>query len=138
MATKSLGTTFTFTPAGGSAAKIGQLSAISELNCDSELIDVTTLSEQSGCRRVYPGRARCGRNPPDGLPPGKPTRARPPCAPPMKAARQARRASIFPDGAAYTFPALVKSCSLGAAQVDGAIGFGCVLRVNGAVESVSA
>ena len=45
MATKSLGTTFTFTPAGGSAAKIGQLSAISELNCDSELIDVTTLSE---------------------------------------------------------------------------------------------
>ena len=44
----------------------------------------------------------------------------------------------FPDGAAYTFPALVKSCSLGAAQVDGAIGFGCVLRVNGAVESVSA
>ena len=51
MATKSLGTTFTFTPAGGSAAKIGQLSAISELNCDSELIDVTTLSEQGGCRR---------------------------------------------------------------------------------------
>lgn len=28
--------------------------------------------------------------------------------------------------------------ALGAAQVDGAIGFGCVLRVNGAVESVSA
>lgn len=68
MATKSLGTTFTFTPEGGAAAKIGQLSAISELNCDSELIDVTTLSEQSGCRRFIQG-ARCGRDPPDGLPP---------------------------------------------------------------------
>lgn len=60
MATKSLGTTFTFTPAGGSAAKIGQLSAISELNCDSELIDVTTLSEQSGCP-VGLSRARAMR-----------------------------------------------------------------------------
>lgn len=102
MATKSLGTTFTFTPAGGSAAKIGQLSAISEMNCDSELIDVTAL------RAAYES--------------GKAGTAR----------------IDFPDGAAYTFPALVKSCSLGAAQVDGAIGFGCVLRVNGAVESVSA
>ena len=60
MATKSLGTTFTFTPAGGSAAKIGQLSAISELNCDSELIDVTTLSEQSGCRRFIQGARDAG------------------------------------------------------------------------------
>ena len=60
MATKSLGTTFTFTPAGGSAAKIGQLSAISEMNCDSELIDVTTLSEQSGCRRFIQGARDAG------------------------------------------------------------------------------
>ena len=44
MATKSLGTTFTFTPAGGAAAKIGQLSAISELNCDSELIDAAAAA----------------------------------------------------------------------------------------------
>ena len=112
MATKSLGTTFTFTPAGGSAAKIGQLSAISELNCDSELIDVTTLSEQSGCRRFIQGARDAGEIRLTGF--------------------------HLKTGAAYTFPALVKSCSLGAAQVDGAIGFGCVLRVNGAVESVSA
>ena len=132
MATKSLGTTFTFTPAGGSAAKIGQLSAISELNCDSELIDVTTLSEKSGCRRFIQGaRDATGFH----LKTDAGQAA-------LRAAYESGKAGTaridFPDGAAYTFPALVKSCSLGAAQVDGAIGFGCVLRVNGAVESVSA
>ena len=134
MATKSLGTTFTFTPAGGSAAK---RSAISELNCDSELIDVTTLSEQSGCRRFIQGARDAGEIRLTGF--HLKTDAGQAA---LRAAYESGKAGTaridFPDGAAYTFPALVKSCSLGAAQVDGAIGFGCVLRVNGAVESVSA
>ena len=137
MATKSLGTTFTFTPAGGAAAKIGQLSAISELNCDSELIDVTTLSEQSGCRRFIQGARDAGEIRLTGF--HLKTDAGQAA---LRAAYESGKTGTaridFPDGAAYTFPALVKSCYLGAAQVDGAIGFGCVLRVNGAVESVSA
>ena len=45
MATKSLGTTFTF-----NNTPVGTLSAISEMTCDSEMIDVTTLASPDGCR----------------------------------------------------------------------------------------
>ena len=108
MATKSLGTTFTFTPAGGAAAKIGQLSAISELNCDSELIDVTTLSEQSGCRRFIQGARDAGEIRLTGF--HLKTDAGQAA---LRAAYESGKAGTaridFPDGAAYTFPALVKA-----------------------------
>ena len=50
MATKSLGTTFTF-----NATPVGTLSAISEITCDSELIDITTLESPDGCRQFMQG-----------------------------------------------------------------------------------
>ena len=98
---------------------------------------MTTLSEQSGCRRFIQGARDAGEIRLTGF--HLKTDAGQAA---LRAAYESGKAGTaridFPDGAAYTFPALVKSCSLGAAQVDGAIGFGCVLRVNGAVESVTA
>lgn len=39
----------------------------------------------------------------------------------------------FPDGDKATFSAFVKRYTVGAAEVDGAVGFGAVLRVTGPV-----
>ena len=132
MATKGIGTTFSFTPSGGTATLVGTLTAISELTCDSALIDVTTLEETSGCRRYIQGLRDAGELRLTGF------HAR------GDAGQQALRAAYqsgtagtalitFPDGLKAAFPALVKSVSLGAAQVDGAIGFSCVLHADGAV-----
>jgi predicted phosphoribosyltransferase len=40
---------------------------------------------------------------------------------------------VFPDGSCATFSAMVKGYTVGAAEVDGAVGFGAVLRVTGGV-----
>lgn len=127
MATKSLGTTFTF-----NNILVGTLSAISEITCDSEMIDVTTLDSPDGCRQFIPGvkdageirltgfhvKGESGQNA-------------------LRAAYDSGNAATacitFPDGTQAVFPALVKSHALGAAQVDGAIQFTCVLRASGKV-----
>ena len=132
MATKSLGTTFTFTPDGGSAVTVGQLSSISEITCDAELIDVTTLDTPDGFRRFIPGARDGGEVKLTGFhksSDGGQLALRVACM----AGTQGTAAIAFPDGDSVTFPALVKSFALGAAQVDSAIGFTCVLRANGAV-----
>lgn len=132
MATKSLGTTFFFTPQDGAAVSVGMLSSVGEITCDSEMIDITTLDAADGCRHYIQGAKDAGeirltgyhRKNDEG----------------QQALRSAYASGetgtariAFPDGAAVSFPALVKSHTLGASQVDGAIGFSCVLRVNGAV-----
>lgn len=137
MATKGLGTTFSFTPAGGAAVTVGTLTAISEVVCDSDMLDVTTLDTQDGGKRFIQGARDAGEVRLTGY--HKKTDA-------GQAALRAAYASggaiaaliAFPDGAQVTFPALVKSHALGAARVDGAIGFTCVLRVNGAVTVTAA
>ena len=127
MATKSLGTTFTF-----NNTPVGTLSAISEMTCDSEMIDVTTLASPDGCREYMQGAKDCGEIRLTGF----------------HTHNEAGQAALlaaydegalgnccitFPDGAKATFRALVKSHALGAAQVDSAIQFVCVLRVSGKV-----
>ncbi len=130
MATKSLGTRFYFTPADGAEALVGMLSSVSEITCDSEMIDVTTLEDS--CRRYVQGAKNAGELRLTGYHQKD------------DSGQQAIRAAystgaagtariVFPDGAQASFPALVKSHTLGAAQVDGAVGFACVLRVNGNV-----
>lgn len=127
MATKSLGTTFTF---NGTA--VGTLSSISEITCDSEMIDITTLDSPGGCRQFMQGAKDAGEIRLTGF------HAK------GEAGQIALRASYdsgeagdccitFPDGAKAAFPALVKSHALGAAQVDSAIAFTCVLRAVGQV-----
>lgn len=127
MATKSLGTTFTFND-----TLVGTLSSISEINCESEMIDVTTLDSPDGCRQFIPGAKDPGEIRLSGF------------HVKGEAGQNALRAAYdsessgtacitFPDGTKATFPALVKAHALGAAQVDGAIQFTCVLRANGKV-----
>ena len=40
---------------------------------------------------------------------------------------------VFPDGTTVTFSACVKGYTVGAAEVNGAVGFGAVLRITGPV-----
>ena len=39
----------------------------------------------------------------------------------------------FPDDTTVTFSGFIKSHTIGSAEVDGAIGFGAVIRISGAV-----
>lgn len=127
MATKSLGTTFSFND-----VPVGTLSSVSEIACDSEMIDVTTLSSPDGCRQFIQGAKDAGEIRLTGFH--------------LKdeAGQLALRSAYdggsagaccitFPDGVQAAFPALVKSYALGAAQVDSAIAFTCVLRAVGKV-----
>lgn len=127
MATKSLGTAFTFND-----TPVGTLSAISEITCDSELIDVTTLSSPDGCRQFIQGVKDAGEIRLSGF------HVREEAG--QLALRSAYDSGVagnccitFPDGVQAAFPALVKSHTLGAAQVDSAIAFTCVLRAVGKV-----
>lgn len=132
MAIKSNGTTFTFTPNGGIAVTVGKLNSISEITSDAEIIDVTTLDEPDGCKKFIQGARDAGEVRLTGFHEktdnGQKT---------LRAAYVSGEAGTaevtFPDGARVTFPALVKSHTLGAAQVDGAVAFGCTLRASGAV-----
>ena len=132
MATRAYGTTFSFTPAGGVKTAVGRLSAVGELTADSEVLDVTTLDSTGGWRESMQGFRDAGELSLKGY------------HDQSDAGQAALRAAYltgaageaeiaFPDGCAVRFNAFVKSHSLGAAEVDGAIGFGAVLRVSGAV-----
>lgn len=129
---KSNGTTLTFTPGGGIEAAIGRLTAISELVCDAQLLDVTTLDAPDGCRTFIQGARDAGEVRLTGFHEKTDSGQRV-----LRTAYQSgtggTAAITFPDGMRVRFPALVKSHTLGAAQVDGAVGFGCTLRVIGAV-----
>ena len=122
MATKSLGTTFTF-----NSIPVGTLSSISEISCESELIDVTTLDSPDGCRQFMQGVKSAGDIKLSGFhvknEEGQAT---------LRAAFDSGVAGVcriaFPDGVTATFTALVKAHALGAAQVDSAIQFSCTLR----------
>ena len=127
MATKSLGTTFTF-----NNTPVGTLSAISEMTCDSEMIDVTTLASPDGCREYMQGAKDCGEIRLTGFHTHNEAGQAPQCAAKDEGAL-GNCCITFPDGAKATFRALVKSHALGAAQVDSAIQFVCVLRVSGKV-----
>lgn len=127
MATKSLGTTFTF-----NGTTVGTLSAISEINCDSELIDVTTLDSPDGCRQFIPGVKDAGEIRLTGFH-VKGEAGQNALREAYNTGAAGTAAIAFPDGMQATFPALVKAHALGAAQVDGAIEFTCVLRANGKV-----
>lgn len=121
MATKSLGTTFTF-----NSIPVGTLSSISEIACESEMIDVTTLDSPDGCRQFMQGVKSAGDIKLSGFhvknEEGQTA---------LRTAFDSGNAGVccitFPDGVTATFSALVKAHALGAAQVDGAIQFTCTL-----------
>ena len=104
MAIRAQGTTLKFTPKGKTQVTVGMLRSVGEIAPDSEEIDVTTLDSTGGYREYVQGL------------------------------RDAGAVEVgFPDGSKATFNAFVKGYTLGAAEVDGAVGFGAVLRITGGV-----
>jgi len=126
--TRALGTTITF-----NAKNIGALTSIGEITPDSEELDSTTLDSSGGYREFIQGFKDSGNCTLSGYY--------------DKAdAGQAALIAAYATGAAHpvviTFPsaggtasfsAYVKSFTVGAAEVDGIVGFGATLRISGAV-----
>lgn len=132
MATNSMGTTLQFTPSGGTQVTVGKLSSIGELSPDSEELDVTTLDATGGYREYIQGLRDAGELEIEGYHNAGDN---------GQAALRAAYASgdcgsfviTFPDNTTAAFSAFVKSHTLGAAEVDGAVGFGATLRITGAI-----
>ena len=126
--TRALGTTITF-----NAATIGSLTSIGEITPDSEELDATTLDSANGYREYLQGFKDSGEVTVSGY---------------YDMADLGQQALItgygtgevdavviaFPNATGgASFSAYVKSFSLGAADVDGIVGFGATLRISGAV-----
>lgn len=131
-AIKAQGTTLKFTPAGGEELTVGKLSSVGEIQPDSEEVDITTLESPEGCREYMQGLRDSGEVEISGFHDAG------------DAGQKALRAAYasgktgafrvcFPDGTTAGFSAFVKRHSIGAAEVDGAVGFGAVLRISGPI-----
>ena len=131
MPQKAMGTTISFQQ-HSETVRIGALRSISEIKADSEAIDVTTPDAAGGCKQYIQGLKDPGEVTLEGF------------LESADAGQSALRALYlsgalvpftvpFPDETAVSFSAFVKSFSLGAAQVDGAVGFSAVLRLSGGV-----
>lgn len=132
MAINAYGTTLKFTPAGGTECTVGRLTSIGEIAPDSEEIDVTTLDSEDGYRETMQGFKDAGELELTGYhskdDDGQAA---------LRAAYETGKAGnvviAFSDGCTVSFKAYVKSHSIGSAEVDGAVGFGAVLRITGPV-----
>ena len=131
MIQKSLGTALSCTT-GGKTVTIGRIKSISELKMDSEMIDTTTLDAAGGFRTYCQGARDAGEMTVEGYldadEAGQSTLRQ------LYSVGEAAPFTLsFPDGQTASFTALVKTVWLGAAQVDGVVGFGAALRLSGGV-----
>ena len=132
MATKAQGTVLKFKPAGGEQTVVGRLTSVGEITPDSEEIDVTTLDSEGGCREFLQGYRDSGEVELAGY--HEKNDAGQSALRSAFAAGKAGEVDIcFADGTTVGFTAFVRSHTIGAAEVDGAVGFGAVLRITGAV-----
>ncbi len=131
MPQKAMGTTLSCT-VGAQQITIGCLRSISEIKADSDAVDVTTLDAVNGYKTYIQGYKDPGEVTLEGFHEKN------------SAGQSQLRALylsgdavpftvLFPDASAVSFTAFVKSHSLGAATVDGAVGFSAVLRLTGGV-----
>lgn len=127
MATQARGTILKYND-----AVVGRLTSVGEISPSSEELDVTTLDSAGGCREFLQGYRDSGEVELTGFhDKGDAGQAALRTA---YAAGTAGDVSVaFPDGATVSFRAFVKGYTLGAAEVDGAVGFGAILRITGAV-----
>lgn len=134
MAQKAMGTKISCTYQESSHL-IGRIRSISEIKAESEAIDVTTLDAPGGYKTYVQGLKDMGEVTLEGFHEN------------AESGQALLRALFesgvivpftvtFPDQTALTFSAFVKSHALGAASVDGAVGFTAVLRISGGVEIV--
>ena len=127
MATGAMGTVLKY-----NNAVVGKLTSVGEIAPESEELDVTTLDSAGGYREFIQGYRDSGTVELTGFhEKGNAGQAA------LRAAYDSGAAGSvevsFPDGTVVSFRAFVKGYTLGAAEVDGAVGFGAVLRVTGAV-----
>ena len=135
---RALGTSITYAPAYDSddTVVIGSLTSIGEISPDSEELDATCLDSAGGYREFLQGFKDSGELSLTGF------------HDPAKAGQATMRTLYgsgvsgyfwveFPDKSTVAFTAYVKSHTMGAADVDGIIGFGTTLRVSGLVQVIS-
>ena len=131
-ATRAQGTTLKFTPAGGTQVVVGKLTSVGEIAPEAEEVDITTLESTGGYREYMQGFRDSGELEITGFHDAD------------DAGQTALRTAFasgasgsfevkFPDDTAVTFLGFIKSHTIGSAEVDGAIGFGAVIRISGAV-----
>lgn len=136
---KGLGSSLSYLPtydSGSAVVTVGALTSIGEIAPDSEEIDVTTLDSSGGYREFLQGfkdsgeLAITGYHDKDNT--GQST---------MRTLYGTGATGYFwvtfPDATAVIFTAYVKSYTAGAAEVDGAVGFGATLRITGIVQVIS-
>lgn len=131
MPQKAMGTTLSCT-VSGQTVTIGCLRSISEIKADSDAVDVTTLDARDGCKTYIQGYKDAGEVTVEGFhDAGNEGQA---CLRSLYLSGAVCPFTVtFPDQSAAQFSAFVKSHALGAAQVDGAVGFSAVLRLSGGV-----
>lgn len=131
-ATRAQGTTLKFTPAGGTQVVVGKLTSVGEIAPEAEEVDITTLESTGGYREYMQGFRDSGELEITGFHDAD------------DAGQTALRTAFasgasgsfevkFPDDTAVTFSGFIKSHTIGSAEVDGAIGFGAVIRISGAL-----
>ncbi len=114
---------------------IGRLRSISEIRADSEAVDVTTLDAPGGYRQYAQGAKNMGEVTLEGFhEAGESGQAA--LRTLFESGEVVSFTVTFPDETAVSFSAFVKAHAMGAAEVDGAVGFTAVLRLSGGVEVV--
>lgn len=136
-ATRAQGTTLKFKADGAEQLTVGRLTSVGEIEPDSEEVDVTTLESEGGYREYIQGFKDSGEVELSGFHDAGDAGQKA-----LRAAYAAGKSGAFevdfPDGTKVTFSGFVKKHTMGAAEVDGAIGFGAVVRISGAVTVVEA
>lgn len=127
MATKAQGTVFKF-----DQKTVGKLSSVGEIAPEAETLDVTTLDSAGGYREFLQGYRDSGLVELTGFH-EKDDEGQSALRAAFDSGNVGDAQVQFPDGTQVTFRAFVKSYSLGAAEVDGAVGFGATLKITGAV-----
>ena len=131
MIQKSMGTSISCT-LNNNSILIGALRSISEIKADSEAVDVTTLDAAGGCRVYAQGLKDMGEVTLEGF--YEPSNQGQAALRTLYASGAAAPFTVtFPDNSSLSFTAFVKSHAVGAASVDGAVGFTAVLRLTGGV-----
>lgn len=131
MPQKSMGTKISCTQ-NETVTLIGSLRSISEIRADSEAVDVTTLDAEGGYRVYAQGLKDMGEVTLEGY--YESGNAGQNAIRSLYSSGAAVPFTVtFPDQSSVTFSAFVKSHGMGAASVDGAVGFSAVLRITGGV-----
>lgn len=126
--TRALGTTITF-----NAKTIGSLTSIGEITPDSEELDATALDSTGGYREFLQGFKDSGEVTLSGYY-NKTDLGQQELITGYGTGERKSVVISFPNSSGgASFSAYVKSFTLGAADVDGIVGFGATLRISGAV-----